>query len=154
MRRVGVKQDFGHRWKCGYISMAPHSYIVHVYQSVSGTMTFGTYVWQIQSCGKSGREMNWIYHSGSAEHAKYIKHYHMMNYDYTASDDPVSEPCVHMCFNHIDFLYRTVKSRVCFWEYRRLQWYRLIIAVYRCDNLKSLEYILILIVSVICIVRC
>ena len=37
-------------------------------------------------------EDNWIYHRGSAEHAKYIRHYHMMNYDYSASDIPDTQP--------------------------------------------------------------
>ena len=51
-------------------------------------------------------EDNWIYHRGSAEHAKYIRHYHIMNYDYTASDDPV-ESCAHLCLSHFDLRPRT-----------------------------------------------
>ena len=53
-------------------------------------------------------EDNWIYHRGSAEHAKYIHHYHMMNYDCTASDDPVSESCAHLCLSHPDLRLRTI----------------------------------------------
>ena len=37
-------------------------------------------------------EDKWIYHRGSAEHAKYIRHYHIMNYEYTFSDIPDKQP--------------------------------------------------------------
>ena len=48
-----------------------------------------------------------IYHCGIDEHAKYIRHYHIMNYEYTASDDPVSESCAHLCLSHPDLRPRT-----------------------------------------------
>ena len=92
--------DFGPNWKCGYLSMALILYIVYVPRTLRRMPD------KYSSVVSQAAEDNWIYHRGSAEHAKYIRHYHIMNYDYTASDDPV-ESCAHLCLNHLDLRLRS-----------------------------------------------